>query len=110
VLLFLREVLFIDLIALALTALVSFLLQRATWYQFAETLTIAGAIVMVFGAAGSLGSSNPRLARGQFRPMDNRDVYTRKKETQASYHFMFVTFTAGAGLILLSVLIHSLAG
>lgn len=112
ILLFLREVLLTDLIVLAVTLAISWFLHRTTWYLFAEGLTIAGAAIMIFGAAGPLGFWNQtRSVPYQYGSMHTGvDVYDRiraeNKEAEISYRFMYLMFVAGSLLILLSILIH----
>jgi hypothetical protein len=111
-LVFVREVLLTVAVVFVLTAVVSYLLHRTTWYLFAEGLTIAGAAVSVFGAAGPLGFWNQtRSLSYQFGSLHTGvDVYERIRnedaEAKISYRFMYLFVSAGALLIAIAILIH----
>lgn len=115
-LIFVREAVLTAGIGILIAAVLSYWLKRMSWYQFAEILTLVGAAIMVFGAAGPLGFWNQtRSLKYQYGVMHTGvDVYERirdnNKEAQISYRFMYLFMTAGGLLILLAILIHQVVG
>lgn len=109
---FIREVIITVVIVFILTYAVSYYLHRTTWYLFAEGLTLAGAAVAIFGAAGPLGFWNQtRSVRYQYGSMHTGvDLYERIRnenaEAQISYRFMYMFVSSGAVLLLIAILIH----
>lgn len=114
---YLRDVLVVVLAAVAVTGLIGrLLLGWSGWYQFAEGLVMAAAVVLLIGASGPLGYwRQTRSLPYQFASTrTDVELYDRirneNREATHVYRFMYIFFGAGVAMIGLSMLVHRLIG
>lgn len=114
---YLRDVLVVVLVAVAATGLIGrLLLGWGDWYQFAEGLVIAAAVVLLVGASGPLGywRQTRSLPYQYASTRTDVELYDRirseNREASHVYRFMYIFFGAGLVMIALSMLIHRLIG
>jgi hypothetical protein len=114
---FFRDAFFVVFVAVAATALLGyFAFHWTTWYQFAEGLTWAGALVLAVGASGPLGfwRQTRSLPYQYASTRTDVELYDRmrneNREAQHVYRFMYLFFASGLLTIGLAILIHRLIG
>lgn len=101
-------------VVLVIIAIVDLVVGWRTIFLYAESLFLAGALVMTIGALSTMGHwAQTRNFQYQYaRSVSDSNLLERaqadKKDAEASYSFSTLAISIGFGLVALSILIHQI--